>query len=848
MLRPRRLTSLSGLIALGLTLGSATAQAGIDPGSGSIVLENAGTLELQIVRAAPQWRSVLSLHGLPITSPADCGAGAQPLTYGGAPIESCVFDTGYCSGEVDGLACPFDSSEFLFTCDCMTSATYELGDFAAGEHLDFWLYVDVQPGSPDDDVHVWKPSGTTNPNPDGFAHLRTTELTTDSYLLEWEDASGGGDGERNALVALARVKPPSCFVSGSNPSICNTTRFFPGLPQVRAESRVIVDEVGVSGRSVKTVSKLYNFGPSAAKVALCPTLRVPSDAASSPSETAQALSYLDDSGIPECNDQTVSGPPTIGFSSVFYDAATPANICDARQPSDDYAYVQGVNAGGPGRADFAYAAPVSVIDQGIANLDNKLYANNASQIWSRISTIDSPTVSENLFYEVGDHFSCVSGSQSTFVDAPAAVPAIVAKLAARADSYPFALDADSPATFVVSTTPPGYEDPTAAPVEVVMDLLWSDNVPLLDPTHEHLSGILESSLPRHTPFMAGGSGTRSGEVTAVFPNALPEGFQATLTAVLRQFSDGKPLLTTTVTFARDHTPPTVHSVATERTETGIAVTAVGSDAAAGLGQAELLPTENGASLLPVAMTFGSGDFYNATQLLGALAATPSKTLGLDLGFDDASSNATVVPQIPVANSGGNRVAECASPSGAQVSLDGTKSTGQALSYTWSGPFGVVSGVMTTQHFDFGDNLIRLDVTDARGFTGRQASIIRVGDTTGPLFVSKQATPSCIWPPTGKMVAYQLGGNLPVSIADTCDPNPSVRIVYVTDNLGNSVPTNGAAFCVSAKKDRVYTVTFEARDNSGNTSTAALAIPVTHTGCSPLDPALFLEADDPACQL
>ena len=91
-------------------------------------------------------------------------------------------------------------------------------------------------------------------------------------------------------------------------------------------------------------------------------------------------------------------------------------------------------------------------------------------------------------------------------------------------------------------------------------------------------------------------------------------------------------------------------------------------------------------------------------------------------------------QRPVANAGGIIRAECTGPITA-VQLDGSRSyaaSGGPLSYTWSGPFGTLSGVRPVVNLANGEYDISLTVVDgSNGYSDTSAGTILVRDTDRP---------------------------------------------------------------------------------------------------------------------
>ncbi len=134
-----------------------------------------------------------------------------------------------------------------------------------------------------------------------------------------------------------------------------------------------------------------------------------------------------------------------------------------------------------------------------------------------------------------------------------------------------------------------------------------------------------------------------------------------------------------------------------------------------------------------------------------------------------------------------------------------------------------------------------------------------GDVTPPVIQAIVATPTCLWPPNGKLVSYRLRDDLAVTVSDECDVHPEVRIagIQVIDS-GKAKKTpffyGDSGFCLRAQRSggsREYVVTVEARDDHGNVSTANVTIQVPHSqgsssGCPALDPKSVVKDGDVLC--
>ena len=202
----------------------------------------------------------------------------------------------------------------------------------------------------------------------------------------------------------------------------------------------------------------------------------------------------------------------------------------------------------------------------------------------------------------------------------------------------------------------------------------------------------------------------------------------------------------------------------------------------------------------------------------------------------------VINRRPVANAGVDRVVECNGHNGTSVQLDGTASRdpdGDPLSFEWQGPFGTATGAQPTVLLPLGTHVIRVIADD--GFGGVQVDevVIQIVDTTPPEIRSATATPSELWPPNHKMVPVEVT----VDVHDLCDPTPTCRIVSVTSDEpvngsgdGNTVPdweiTGALTVSLRAERSgnadgRVYTITVECVDDSGNAATTMVTVTVSH---------------------
>jgi len=124
----------------------------------------------------------------------------------------------------------------------------------------------------------------------------------------------------------------------------------------------------------------------------------------------------------------------------------------------------------------------------------------------------------------------------------------------------------------------------------------------------------------------------------------------------------------------------------------------------------------------------------------------------------------------------------------------------------------------------------LRVIDAYGQTDEDATTVAVQDTTAPE-LSLSVSPSVIGPVNHKLVPVMVS----IMTADVCDPNVEIRLVSIESNEGDladgsghtspdiqgaTFETDDREFLLRAERTgtgtgRIYTITYEAEDASGN---------------------------------
>ena len=120
--------------------------------------------------------------------------------------------------------------------------------------------------------------------------------------------------------------------------------------------------------------------------------------------------------------------------------------------------------------------------------------------------------------------------------------------------------------------------------------------------------------------------------------------------------------------------------------------------------------------------------------------------------------------------------------------------------------------------------------DGRGASSSDSVVVTVADTTPPAIQSATATPSVLSPPRGQLVPVTIA----VSAADSCGGAVRCRIVSVTSNepitAQDWIVTGDLTLSLRASRlkkgsGRIYTITIECTDPSGNRSTTTATVTV-----------------------
>lgn len=250
-------------------------------------------------------------------------------------------------------------------------------------------------------------------------------------------------------------------------------------------------------------------------------------------------------------------------------------------------------------------------------------------------------------------------------------------------------------------------------------------------------------------------------------------------------------------------------------------------------------------------TWVNGDGAARRQLLTALENLPAGTdwthrptnPDLCLVSNGLISLFEQMNKPPVARAGDDQVVECTGHDGAQVTLDGSASSdpdGDELTYTWTWPNGSATGAVASVTLPLGSHCITLTVRDPSGHMDRDGLIVDVVDTTPPE-LTVEVDPNSLWPPNHEMVDIEAE----VHAEDLCGEVVSLTLVSVVssepdnglgdgntrgDIAGVETDTLDVSFQLRSERQgmnrgRVYTITYQATDDSGNRGEVATEIVV-----------------------
>lgn len=201
------------------------------------------------------------------------------------------------------------------------------------------------------------------------------------------------------------------------------------------------------------------------------------------------------------------------------------------------------------------------------------------------------------------------------------------------------------------------------------------------------------------------------------------------------------------------------------------------------------------------------------------------------GSDTKSFKVNVVDTTaPVLTLPANITTEALGPAGAVVTYNASATD------TVDGSVSVACTPASGATFALGTTDVSCSATDAHNNKATGSFDVKVVDTTPPQILQAGISPELIWPPDHKMIVATVS----VVAYDAADTTPVVKIISVTSNQpvngtgdGDMAPdwniTGPLTVELRAERagnvDRVYKVTFEVTDDSGNASLRTLEVRV-----------------------
>jgi hypothetical protein len=195
---------------------------------------------------------------------------------------------------------------------------------------------------------------------------------------------------------------------------------------------------------------------------------------------------------------------------------------------------------------------------------------------------------------------------------------------------------------------------------------------------------------------------------------------------------------------------------------------------------------------------------------------------------------TIPPEITVPE---DVTAECESPDGTYVEI------GVATAEdTCDADVDISSDAPADGIFSLGETVVTWTAVDDSLNTSSDEQLVTVQDTTPPE-LEITLSPDTLWPPNHKMAAI----SALITASDMCDASPMVSLVSITSNEpdngkgdGNTVNdiqdadfgTDDREFSLRSERSgsgsgRIYTVTYEAVDSSGNRTSVTAEVTVPH---------------------
>jgi len=249
------------------------------------------------------------------------------------------------------------------------------------------------------------------------------------------------------------------------------------------------------------------------------------------------------------------------------------------------------------------------------------------------------------------------------------------------------------------------------------------------------------------------------------------------------------------------------------------------------------PLGNGIPGLPVTFNVSNNNIASGAATTDASGTATFSYSGTKSGLDNILATVNIVPsntvtdqwhgaanQPPIANAGPDQVLEATSPAGATAILSAAASSdldGDPLSFTWTGPFGTLTGISISPTLPLGTTKVMLAVNDGHGNIANASVNITVRDTTPPVVAPPAAISVAATEAGGArgsasaaLAAFLAGG----TATDIVDRSPT----RLTPQVGGlNVDINNTLFAIGSTTP----VSFRFQDANGNVGTAISTVTV-----------------------
>jgi hypothetical protein len=237
----------------------------------------------------------------------------------------------------------------------------------------------------------------------------------------------------------------------------------------------------------------------------------------------------------------------------------------------------------------------------------------------------------------------------------------------------------------------------------------------------------------------------------------------------------------------------------------------------------------------------TGPTPNVTVPLGANSVTLTVDDGNGASDTDSVEITVVDTTAPTVDAGPDVTLEATSPDGAPFDVSTQVTASDAC-----GSVGLSESPVPAS-YPLGSTVVTVTATDGRGNSASDTMTVTVVDTMAP-DLEVTVTPTILWPPNHDMVPI----DWTYVVSDVADPSPLVDLVHVQSDEGDGVDTFDPAFDVTEfvsrkggdiqlvdgqlflraeragnSDGRVYTLTFQATDASGNSTTVTKTVVVPH---------------------